>query len=70
MKKTCKIEIDCANCARKVEDAMCRVPGVTDVRVNFLTQRMTLEAADAGFDAVFQAAVAAGKKAEPDFAVK
>ena len=39
MKKSFKIEVDCANCALKVEDAIRKVDGVIDVKVNFLTQR-------------------------------
>ena len=69
MKKTYKIEVDCANCALKVEDAIRAVDGVNDVKVNFLTQRMTLDAADDRFDAVLKAAEKAGKKVEKDFSI-
>ena len=69
MKKAFKIEVDCANCALKVEDAIRTVDGVNDVKVNFLTQRMTLDAADDRFDAVLKAAEKAGKKVEKDFAI-
>ncbi len=45
MKKTYKlIDLDCANCAAKMEDAIRRLPGVSNVSVNFLTQKMILEA--------------------------
>ncbi len=69
MKKAFKIEVDCANCALKVEDAIRAVDGVNDVKVNFLTQRMTLDAADDRFDAVLKAAEKAGKKVEKDFSI-
>ena len=69
MKKAFKIEVDCANCALKVEDAIRKVDGVISVKVNFITQRMTLEAEDSRFDAVLKEAVKAGKKAEKDFEV-
>ncbi len=69
MKKAFKIEVDCANCALKVEDAIRAVDGVNDVKVNFLTQRMTLDAADDRFNAVLKAAEKAGKKVEKDFSI-
>lgn len=42
MKKTYKIEVDCANCANLMESAAKKVPGVQDVVVNFMTQKMTI----------------------------
>ena len=69
MKKAFRIEVDCANCALKVEDAIRTVDGVNDVKVNFLTQRMTLDAADDRFDAVLKEAEKAGKKVEKDFRI-
>ena len=70
MKKKFRCEVDCAACASKVEDAMRKVDGVIDVKVNFLTVKLTLEAEDARFDEVLAAAVKAGKKAEADFSVE
>ena len=46
MKKKFKCEIDCANCAAKVEDAIKKLDGVQDAKVNFMLQKFTLEAAD------------------------
>ena len=43
MKKTDKIEVDCANCANKMEDATCKTKGVKSAVVNFMTQKMTVE---------------------------
>ena len=67
MKKKFSCEVDCANCAAKIEEAMKKVPGVISVSVNFLTQKTTIEAADTEFDSVVQAAYQAGKKVEDEF---
>ena len=53
MKKKFKMEnLDCANCAAKMEAAIKKIPGVTDASMNFMTQKLTLEAEDARFDAI------------------
>ena len=70
MKKKFHCEIDCANCAAKVEEAIRKIEGVEEVSVNFLTRKMTLTAADDKFEEILQAAVRAGKKIEPDFEVE
>ena len=46
MKKTYKIEVDCANCANKMEEAARKTPGVADAVVNFMTQKMIVEFAE------------------------
>ena len=46
MKKTYKIEVDCANCANKMEEAAKRTPGVKDAVVNFMTLKMNVEFED------------------------
>jgi len=67
MKKTYKLfDLDCANCARKMEDAIRKIDGVTNATVNFLSQKLVLEAEDAKFDACLQAAVKAIHKVDPD----
>ena len=66
MKKKFKCEVDCANCAAQMEDAVKKIPGVINASVNFLTQKFTLEADDEGFDDIVKQAVAACKKIEPD----
>ena len=43
MKKTYKIEVDCANCAAKMEDAANKTPGVKEAVVNFMTLKMKVE---------------------------
>ena len=65
MKKKFAIEVDCANCARKVEDAINKIEGVT-ANVNFMQQKLTVEAPDDQFDALMAEVVKAAKKAEPD----
>lgn len=67
MKKTYKIaDLCCANCARKMEDAISKLPGVTTVGINFLTQKMTLEGDDARFDDIVKQAARCVKRIEPD----
>jgi len=46
MKKTYKIEVDCANCANKMEEAAKKTPGVRDAVVNFMTLKMSVEFED------------------------
>lgn len=69
MKKKFACEIDCANCAQKVEDVIRKLDGVVDVKVNFLMQKFTLEAEDASFEQVLDAAIRAGQRVEADFTV-
>ena len=59
-------EIDCANCARKLEDAIKKVDGVQDASVNFMMQKLTLTAADDEFDDVLERVVKLTAKLEPD----
>ena len=67
MRKSFKLdEIDCANCARKLQDELARVDGVDAVSVNFMTQKLTLSAADDRFDDVLGRVVALAAKIEPD----
>ena len=66
MKKTFKmIDLDCANCAAKMEAAIKKIDGVQDAAVSFMTQKLTIQADDARFDAVVQEAVKVCKKVEP-----
>ena len=67
MKKTFKLEdLDCANCAAKMETAIKKLDGVKDSTVSFMTQKMTIEAEDERFDEVVKAAVKCIAKVEPD----
>ena len=71
MKKTYKIEVDCANCANLMEEATRKTEGVANATVNFMTQKMIVEFAE-GADAksVMQNVVKACKKVEPDCEVQ
>lgn len=67
MKKTFKlIDLDCANCAAKMEDAIKKIDGVKSATVSFMTQKMTIEADEERFDEIVKLAVKACKKVEPD----
>ena len=70
MQKTFKIEVDCANCAAKIETAIKELPGVKNASVSFMAQKLLLEADDDKFDAVLKDAVKAAKKVEPDFEIE
>ncbi len=67
MKKTYKIEVDCANCANKMEDAAKQTAGVKDCTVNFMTLKMIVEFEDgADVKATMQNVLANCKKVEDD----
>ena len=67
MKKIYKIEVDCANCANLIEEAVKKVSGVKTASVNFMAQKMTVEFEDGqDADAVMDAVVRVCKKVEPD----
>ena len=67
MKKTYKIDVDCANCANMMEDASKKVAGVKDCVVNFMTLKMNVEFEEgADVKAVMTDVVKACKKVEPD----
>ena len=67
MKKKFKLmDLDCANCAAKMEDAIKKIDGVQDASVSFLMQKLTLTAEDGQFDDIVQKVVKTCKKVEPD----
>ena len=67
MKKTFKIEVDCANCANKMEDAAKRTEGVKNATVNFMTLKMSVEFEDGqDIKAVMQKVRTNCKKVEDD----
>ena len=67
MKKKFKlVDLDCANCAAKMEEAIKEIDGVKDASVSFMTQKMMIEADDEIFDKVVEEAVACIAKVEPD----
>ena len=67
MKKSYKIEVDCANCANKMEEAAKNTAGVKDATVNFMTLKMNVEfEEDADVKAVMSEVLANCKKVEDD----
>ena len=70
MQKKFKIEVDCANCAAKIETAIKELSGVKNASVSFMAQKLLLDADDEKFDAVLKDAVKVAKKVEPDFEIE
>ena len=71
MKKVYKIEVDCANCAAKMEVAAGKIEGVAAVTVNYMTQKMTLDFAEgADVATTIQAVAKACKKVDSDFSIE
>ncbi|MDE6947866.1 MAG: cation transporter [Anaeroplasmataceae bacterium] len=71
MKKVFKLEdLDCANCAAKMERNILKIQGVISANVSFMNQKMTIEAEDDQFDAVMEEVVRVCKKVEPDCIIK
>lgn len=67
MKKSFKLEnLDCANCAAKMEAQIKKLDGVLSAHVSYLLQKLTVEAPDESFDAVMEKAEKICKKIEPD----
>ena len=67
MKKTYKIEVDCANCANKMEEATKKTTGVKDATVNFMALKLIVEFEDgADVDAVMKEVVKNCKIVEDD----
>ena len=67
MKKRYTIEdLCCANCAAKMEEGIRKIEGVHSAHVNFLTQKLTLDAEDDRLDAILDEAERIIKKIEPD----
>ena len=67
MKKKFKLtDLDCANCAAKMEDAIKKLDGVNDASVSFMMQKMTIDADDARFEEIMKEVVEWCKKVEPD----
>lgn len=67
MKKKFKLtDLDCANCAAKMEDAIKKIDGVSDATVSFMTQKMTIEAEEEHFEDIMKEVVTVCKKVEPD----
>ena len=70
MKKKFKLtDLDCANCAAKMEDAIKKLDGVNDASVSFMMQKMTIDADDARFDEIMKEVVEVCKTVEPEFII-
>ena len=67
MKKTYSVEVDCANCAAKMEEAVKGTPGVADATLNFMTLKLKVQFEDgADENAVMKEALKRCKKVESD----
>ena len=67
MKKKFKlIDLDCANCAAKMEDAINKIEGVNKATVSFMTQKLIIEADDDKFEEIMKKVKNEIKKVEPD----
>ena len=70
MRKVFKLDnLDCANCAAKMEDAIKKINGIQDASMRFMTQKLVIEADEANMDAVVDEAVKVCKKIEPDMTI-
>ena len=65
-KRFSMVDLDCANCAAKMETAIKKIDGVHDATVSFLSQKLTIDADDARFDDIMKEVVKVCKKVEPD----
>ena len=71
MKKVIAMQdLDCANCAAKMEQAIKKIDGVQNCTINFMLQRMTLELDDNNSAEIIEKIRAAVKKVEPDCKLK
>lgn len=71
MKKKFKmIDLDCANCAAKMEAAINKIDGVESAVISFMTQKLTIEADESRFDAIMAEANKVCKKVEPGCSIQ
>lgn len=67
MKKVVKImNLDCANCAAKLENEIAKLEGVKEVSINFMTEKMCIEIVDEQYEDVIKHIEKTKKKVEPD----
>lgn len=67
MKKVYKMQdLDCANCAAKMENAIRKIEGVEECTISFMTQRLTVVCAEEKLEEIMNKAIAAVKKVDPD----
>ncbi len=70
MQKKFQIEVDCANCAAKIETAIQKIGGVASASVSFMAQKLVIDADEARFDAIMKEVVKTARKIEPDFEIE
>ena len=67
MKKVYRLEdLDCANCAAKMERAVAKIDGVNEVSISFMGQRMSIDADEGRFEEIMDSVVKVCKRVEPD----
>lgn len=70
MKKEYKLqELDCANCAAKMERAVAKIDGVKEIKVNYMSQKLILDALDDKFEEILNEVEKAMKKIEKDICI-
>ena len=69
MKKVFKIDVDCANCAAKIERAVSELENVESVSINYLTQKMIITIPDGKFEETMRIVEKTAHKVEPDFEI-
>ncbi len=71
MKKQYKMtDLDCANCAAKMEAAIQRIDGVHEANVSFMAQKLTIDAEEERFDKIMKEVVKVCRKVEPDCTIE
>ena len=63
-------DLDCANCAAKMEDAIKKIDGVNNATVSFMAQKLTIDADDSRFDSIMKEVVNVFRKVEPDCVIE
>ena len=69
MIKKFNIEVDCANCAAKIETAINKLPGVTNASISFMAQKLVLEAEEDLMEGLVKEIRKTARKIEPDFEI-
>lgn len=70
MRKTFKLQdLDCANCAAKMENGIKKIDGVNDATMSFMTQKLVLDADDTRFNDILDEVEHVCKKVEPDMVI-
>ena len=63
-------DLDCANCAAKMEAAIMKIDGVKDATVSFMAQKLTIDADEERFDSIMKEVVSVCRKVEPDCTIE